>query len=75
MKMCDKTDRDIDQNELTLFRMDYEILNSNDLGLPNCVYCGKEPHTISTQEAWCEHRLHILFESCGHVVGVGRDVI
>lgn len=70
--MCNKTDSDISYNQFQFFRADYEILRDKELGLPNCLYCGEEPIEVWTTEEICdEHRVHIGFKSCGHVVGLG----
>lgn len=68
--MCNKTDSDIGWNTIRWFIQDYRILNEKDLGLPNCLFCGVEPREVwTTEDMMCEHRMHIGFKPCGHVVG------
>lgn len=69
--MCDKTNSDIDWNRFQFFQQDYSILHQKELGLPNCLHCGEEPIDITISDAYyCEHRAHIYFRFCYHVVGL-----
>lgn len=69
--MCDKTDSDVGLNQFLFFKGDYEVLEKNDLGLPNCLFCGTEPQEIWwTVEICFEHAMHMGFKPCGHVVGL-----
>lgn len=68
--MCSKTDRDIGWSELDFLVRTYQIFMEQNLGLPSCPYCKIEPQQILTTEDVCtEHRMHIIFKPCWHVIG------